>query len=149
LLQESAVDAVKRFLLPLAYVVTPNIPESEELSGISISNKADMIEAAKRIAEAGPSVVIVKGGHLMGTPIDVVWDGSTITHFETPRVETRATHGTGCTYSAAIAAHLAQGCRVQEAIEQSKQYLYGALMSAYTVGAGHSPVHHFHQLWKR
>jgi hydroxymethylpyrimidine/phosphomethylpyrimidine kinase len=149
LLQESAVDAVKKYLLPLAHIVTPNIAESEVLSGISISSEADMIEAAKRIAETGPSVVIVKGGHLIGTPIDIAWDGSTIEYFETPRVETRATHGTGCTYSAAIAAHLAQGYRVQEAIEQSKQYLYEALMSAYTVGAGHSPVHHFHQLWNR
>jgi hydroxymethylpyrimidine/phosphomethylpyrimidine kinase len=147
LLQEEAVSAVKEYLLPLARIVTPNVPEAEVLSGISISSQAGMIAAAKKIAETGPAVVIVKGGHMSGAPIDIVWDGTTVSYFETPRVETQATHGTGCTYSAAIAAYIAKGYRVQDAIEQAKQYLYGALMSAYDVGAGHSPVHHFHQLW--
>jgi hydroxymethylpyrimidine/phosphomethylpyrimidine kinase len=149
LLQEDAVEAVKTQLLPLAHVVTPNIPEAEVLAGMPISSQADMIEAARKIADSGPAVVIVKGGHLDGSPIDVAWDGSTVSYFETPRVDTKATHGTGCTYSAAIAAHLAKGYRVQDAIEQSKQYLFNALMNAYDVGAGHSPVHHFHKLWPR
>jgi hydroxymethylpyrimidine/phosphomethylpyrimidine kinase len=149
LLQSDAVEAVTRHLLPLAHVVTPNIPEAEVLSGMAISDQADMIEAARKIADAGPAVVIVKGGHLDGTPIDVAWDGATVSYFETPRVDTAATHGTGCTYSAAIAAHLAKGYGVHDAIERSKQYLFQALMTAYDIGAGHSPVHHFHQLWPR
>ena len=149
LLQEDAVDAVKQHLLPLAHVVTPNIPEAEALSGTAINTEAEMIDAAKRIAEFGPGVVVVKGGHRSGAPIDIAWDGAEITRFETPRVATQATHGTGCTYSSAIAANLARGLRVQHAIEQAKQYLYGALMHAYNVGSGHSPVHHFHQLWSR
>lgn len=149
LLQKDAVDAVKTFLLPLAHVVTPNIPEAEVLSGMAITNEADMIEAAKRIADAGPNVVLVKGGHMSGAPLDIAWDGATIAHFETPRVETQATHGTGCTFSAAIAAHLAKGLPAPDAIEYSKQYLYRSLMGAYDIGAGHSPVHHFHKLWNQ
>lgn len=147
LLQEEAVAAVKEYLLPLAYIVTPNVPEAEVLAGMSITNEAEMIAAAKIIAESGPDVVVVKGGHMAGAPIDIAWDGSTISYFETPRVDTRATHGTGCTYSSAITAYLARGYEVQDAIERAKQYLYGALMCAYDIGAGHSPVHHFHQLW--
>jgi hydroxymethylpyrimidine/phosphomethylpyrimidine kinase len=147
LLQEEAVLAVRTHLLPLARVVTPNIPEAEVLAERSIESEADMIEAAKRIAESGPEIVIVKGGHRSGPPIDIAWDGSTTSYFETPRVETLATHGTGCTYSAAIAANLAKGMPVQQAIEHAKRYLFEALKTAYDIGAGHSPVHHFHALW--
>jgi hydroxymethylpyrimidine/phosphomethylpyrimidine kinase len=147
LLQEDAIDAVRYRLLPLAYVVTPNIPEAEVLAGMSIHNQQEMSEAAKRIGDLGPRVVVVKGGHLDGDPVDIAFDGSTISRFETPRVNTTATHGTGCTYAAAIAAYLAHGLHVQEAIERAKQYLYGALLAAYRVGSGHSPVHHFHQMW--
>jgi hydroxymethylpyrimidine/phosphomethylpyrimidine kinase len=148
LLAEEAVEAVRSRLLPLAYVVTPNIPEAEVLSGMTIHNENEMIEAAKRIHELGVDVALVKGGHLSGDPIDIAWDGSTVTRFETPRVLTKNTHGTGCTYAAAIAAYLARGAHVHEAIEQSKQYLYGAILAAYEVGSGHSPVHHFYRLWK-
>jgi hydroxymethylpyrimidine/phosphomethylpyrimidine kinase len=147
LLQEEAVEAVREYLLPLARIVTPNIPEAEVLAGITIESEADMIEAARLIHKAGPEIVIVKGGHLVESPIDIAWDGKTAAHFETERVETTSTHGTGCTFSAAIAAHLAQGYEVYDAIERSKQYLFGALLKAYRVGAGHSPVHHFHKLW--
>lgn len=148
LLQEVAVEAVRSRLLPLAYVVTPNIPEAEVLTGTTIASQKDMIEAAKRITEMGPGVAVVKGGHRSGEPIDVAWDGNTVSYFETPRVATNATHGTGCTFSSAIAAFLAHGYEVHEAIEHAKHYLYGALMAAYEVGGGHSPVHHFHQLWR-
>jgi hydroxymethylpyrimidine/phosphomethylpyrimidine kinase len=148
LLQEDAVEAVRTSLLPLARVVTPNIPEAEVFSGMPISTQADMIEAAKRIAEAGPAVVIVKGGHLDGPPVDICWDGTSVSRFETPRVDTQATHGTGCTYSSAITAYLAHGLAIQDAIERAKEYLYEALMTAYSVGEGHSPVHHFHRLWE-
>lgn len=148
LLHEDAVAAVREYLLPLARIVTPNIPEAEVLAGMKIESEADMIEAARIIHNAGPEIVIVKGGHLAESPIDIAWDGNAAAHFETERVNTTATHGTGCTFSAAIAAHLAQGYEVYDAIERSKQYLFGALMKAYRVGAGHSPVHHFHRLWR-
>jgi hydroxymethylpyrimidine/phosphomethylpyrimidine kinase len=147
LLHEDAVSAVKEHLLPLARVVTPNIPEAEVLAGMNIASQADMIEAAKRIHQTGPEVVIVKGGHLADTPIDIAWDGYSTMYFETARVDTTSTHGTGCTFSAAIAAHLARGYPINEAVERSKRYLFGALMTAYRIGAGHSPVHHFHELW--
>lgn len=147
LLQEDAVQAVVNQLLPLAYVVTPNIPEAEVLAGVAVHNEHEMIDAAKRIAERGPRIVIVKGGHLSGPPIDIAFDGSTVSYFETPRVNTTATHGTGCTFSSAIAANLARGLRVQDAIEQAKQYLYRSLLNAFEIGGGHSPVHHFHQMW--
>jgi hydroxymethylpyrimidine/phosphomethylpyrimidine kinase len=148
LLHEEAVEAVRRDLLPLAMVVTPNVPEAEVLAGGTIATKSDMLDAARLIREAGPSVVIVKGGHLEGAPLDVVWDGETANYFETPRVNTSATHGTGCTYSAAITAGLAQGRPVLESIERARTYLFEALKRAYRVGAGHSPVHHFHDVWR-
>jgi hydroxymethylpyrimidine/phosphomethylpyrimidine kinase len=147
LLQEDAVAAVVHHLLPLARIVTPNIPEAEVLIGKAISSQEEMSDAARRIAGMGPEIVIVKGGHGIGAPIDVVWDGSTAFFVETERVDTRATHGTGCTYSAAIAANLAIGLSPEEAIHSARQYLFGALKSAYEIGSGHSPVHHFHELW--
>ena len=147
LLKEEAVRAVREHLLPLARIVTPNIPEAEVLAEMKIDSEADMIEAARQIHKSGPAIVIVKGGHLADLPIDIAWDGEQASYFQTDRVDTTATHGTGCTFSSAIAAHLAHGYEVNDAIERSKQYLYGALMTAYQVGSGHSPVHHFHQLW--
>ena len=148
LLREDAVDAVRRALLPLALVVTPNIPEAEVLADRPIRSIPEMEEAARAIAASGPRWVVVKGGHLPGEPVDVVFDGGGFEHLRTARVETRHTHGTGCTFSAAIAALLAQGVAPPAAIAGAKQYLYEALRSAYAVGAGHSPVHHFHALWR-
>ncbi|HET9014408.1 MAG TPA: bifunctional hydroxymethylpyrimidine kinase/phosphomethylpyrimidine kinase [Thermomicrobiaceae bacterium] len=148
LLREDAVEAVQRVLLPLALVVTPNVPEAEVLAGRSIGSIHDMEEAARSIAASGARWVVVKGGHLPGEPIDVVFNGTSFEHLGTPRVDTPHTHGTGCTFSAAIAARLASGRAPLDAIADAKQYLYAALRGAYAVGAGHSPVHHFHALWQ-
>lgn len=148
LLREDAVDAVRSALLPVAYVVTPNIPEAEVLAGREIRTERDMADAARAIAGMGARVVVVKGGHLGGDPVDIVFDGQTIERLSAPRVQTRHTHGTGCTFSAAIAARLAAGRPVLDAITDAKQYLYEALSHAYQVGAGHSPVHHFYELWR-
>ena len=148
LLREDAVAAVRVALLPLALVVTPNIPEAEVLSGRSIRSINDMEEAARAISARGARWVVVKGGHREGEPVDVVFDGTHFEHLSTPRVETRHTHGTGCTFSAAITAYLARGLAPLAAIAEAKQYLYQALQHAYAVGAGHSPVHHFHALWR-
>jgi hydroxymethylpyrimidine/phosphomethylpyrimidine kinase len=148
LLREDAVGAVLELLLPLTFIVTPNIPEAEVLSGRSIESDDEMVEAARAIHARGARVVVVKGGHRDGDAVDVVFDGSTIERFTSPRVNTRNTHGTGCTFSAAIAARLAAGREALDAIADAKAYLYGALLNSYEVGAGHSPVHHFYQLWR-
>ncbi|HET7034518.1 MAG TPA: bifunctional hydroxymethylpyrimidine kinase/phosphomethylpyrimidine kinase [Thermomicrobiaceae bacterium] len=147
LLREDAIDALRTALLPLALVVTPNIPEAEVLAGRAIQSEADMREAARAIRALGPNLVVVKGGHLEGAAADVVFDGAGFEVLSRPRVATQHTHGTGCTFSAAIAARLAAGVAPLDAIGEAKEYLYQALRHAYRVGAGHSPVHHFHALW--
>ncbi len=144
LLQESAVGALKARLLPLALVVTPNIPEAEVLSGRPIATDEDARAAALAIAALGPRYVIVKGGHRAGDPVDLVYDGNAFTEVPGERIETRNNHGTGDTYSAAIAAYLAHGLAVPDAIVAAKRYLTEALRASYAVGDGHSPVNHFH-----
>jgi hydroxymethylpyrimidine/phosphomethylpyrimidine kinase len=146
LLQPSAVTALRERLLPLALVVTPNIPETEILTGLAIDSPAAAQEAALRIADLGPRYVVVKGGHLPGDPVDVVYDGAdgTFTELHAVRIETRNTHGTGCSFSAAIAALLARGSAPLEAIAEAKRWLTEAIRQSYAIGAGHSPVNHFH-----
>ncbi|HEU5433952.1 MAG TPA: bifunctional hydroxymethylpyrimidine kinase/phosphomethylpyrimidine kinase [Thermomicrobiales bacterium] len=146
LLQPAAVTAVKRKLLPLTLIATPNVPEAEVLSGREIASAADAREAAKAIAALGPAFVVVKGGHLPGAPVDLVFDGVDFTEIGGERIETRNTHGTGCTFSAAIAAFLARGLPPLAAIAAAKTFLTAALRASYQIGAdeGHSPVNHFH-----
>ncbi len=148
LLREDAIGAVIEDLLPLTYVVTPNIPEAEVLTGLDIVGEEGMIEAARAIHARGAHYVVVKGGHLSGDAVDVVFDGRSVERLRSPRVDTRHTHGTGCTFSAAIAANLASGLNALDAISEAKRYLHGALVDAYEIGAGHSPVHHFYRLWR-
>ncbi len=148
LLREDAVDSIRSVLLPLALIATPNIPEAEILTGQRIESEPEMAEAARMIGAMGARFVVVKGGHLEGDPVDIVYDGTSIERVVTPRVQTRHSHGTGCTFSAAIAARLATGDLVPTAIVAAKQYVYDALIHAYKVGAGQSPVHHFYRLWQ-
>lgn len=143
LLQPNAVSALKKDLLPLASIVTPNIPEAEILADMSIVTADDMREAARRIAALGPKIVIVKGGHLDGPPIDLVFDGEVFLPVEGERILTRNTHGTGCTFSAAITALLAHGLPPMEAIQLARRYLESTLRHSYSIGEGHSPVNHF------
>lgn len=143
LLQPAAVGMVKRLLLPLARVVTPNIPEAEVLSGRQITTIDDAREAAKAIAALGPRFVVIKGGHSPGEPVDRVWDGEELHEFASERVLTQNTHGTGCTFSAGIAAFIARGLPPLEAIAAAKDYLTEALRQSYAIGDGHSPVNHF------
>ncbi len=147
LLREDAVEALRQVLLPLALVVTPNAPEAEVLAGRAVRSETDMVEAARAIHALGPRYVVVKGGHLPGDAVDILFDGRTVERFALPRVPTRHTHGTGCTFSAAIAAYLARGEEVPSAVWHAKQYLHEALRHAYPIGAGQSPVHHFYALW--
>jgi hydroxymethylpyrimidine/phosphomethylpyrimidine kinase len=143
LLREDAVQALRQTLLPLALVVTPNLPEAEALAGMAVRGRGELEEAARRIAALGAHYVLVKGGHAPGDPVDVLFDGHVFQEFHGARVQTRNTHGTGCTLSAAIAAHLARGAPVEEAVKRAKDYLTVALRTAYPIGHGHGPLNHF------
>jgi hydroxymethylpyrimidine/phosphomethylpyrimidine kinase len=146
LLAESAVAAVKECLLPLAFVITPNLPEAEVLAGRGIAGDADLRDAARAISALGPRIVVIKGGHQSGPPDDLVFDGAEFTILPGERVSTANTHGTGCTFSAAITAGLALGRPPLAAIAEAKRYVTAALRTSYPIGTGHSPVNHFHVL---
>src|SRR5687767_4224684 len=144
LLEEPAVAAIRNQLLPMARVVTPNIPEAEVLTGMRIASLDDMRAAARRILELGPGVVLVKGGHLEGgESIDVAADESGVFEFRGPRLATLQTHGTGCTLASAIAANLALGHEVRDAIGRARVYLEGAIRNAPGIGHGQGPLSHF------
>jgi hydroxymethylpyrimidine/phosphomethylpyrimidine kinase len=149
LLQEEAVAAIRTELLKLAEVVTPNVPEAEVLTGLSITTLDDMRTAARRIRTLGPRVVVVKGGHLPqgDLVVDVVCTPDAEFDLTGRRFETRHTHGTGCTFAAAIAAHLALGQPVDEALRSARAYLEGAIEHAPGLGAGHGPLNHFWRLY--
>ena len=144
LLQPQACACLKEVLLPLAKVVTPNIPEAEALTGLSIATEEAVYEAARRIHAMGPAFVLIKGGHLVGVQAtDYLFDGSTFQPYSSERINTRHTHGTGCTYSAAIAAYLGKGFPVAEAVFRAKTYVTGAIRQSFALGAGHGPLNHF------
>ena len=148
LIQKSAVAALRTKLIPLASVVTPNIPEAEELTGMKLVTSAEIKEAAKQILRMGTRTVVIKGGHLKGPALDLFYDGKKFTALNAPRIRTKNTHGTGCTFSAAIAAYLAKGEKLDRAVALAKKFITQAIQASFTIGAGHSPVHHFHQWWK-
>jgi len=147
LLREDARAALIEHLLPLASVVTPNLHEAMALTGMTLSTLEDMRQAARRIHAMGPAWVVVKGGHLVGSEdaIDVLYDGREFHEYRAPRVNTPNTHGTGCTFASAIAAGLAKGLPVVEAVSQAKDYLTRVLRAsaALHLGHGHGPLHHF------
>ena len=148
LIKKNAVAALRLELIPLATVVTPNIPEAEELTGMKIRGGEDIGKAARRMIDMGARSVVIKGGHLKGPAVDLFFDGKNMRVLVAPRIRTRNTHGTGCTFSAAIAAYLARGEVLESAVRAAKRYLTEAIRSGYRIGAGHSPVHHFHGFWK-
>jgi hydroxymethylpyrimidine/phosphomethylpyrimidine kinase len=148
LIQKSAVAALRRKLIPLALVVTPNIAEAEELTSMKLLTAAEIREAAKRIVKMGARTVVIKGGHLKGPAIDLFYDGKKFIELSAPRIRTKNTHGTGCTFSAAIAAYLAKGEKLDSAVALAKKFITQAIQSSFSIGAGHSPVHHFHRFWK-
>lgn len=143
LLSDEAVSTLIAELLPLALVVTPNLPEAEALSGRSIGGPEGVLDAAKAIADLGAKVVVVKGGHAAGDRCeDLVWDGRAAHRFGGPRIETRSTHGTGCTLSAAISAWLARGVDPVDAVRRGRLFVEGALAAAKPLGEGRGPAHH-------
>jgi hydroxymethylpyrimidine/phosphomethylpyrimidine kinase len=150
LLREEAVAALREELLPLALVVTPNLPEAEVLTGRPVKTLDDMREAGREIVALGARAALVKGGHLDGDPVDVLYAEGRMLELPARRIHTKNTHGTGCTYASAIAAYLARGESVEGAVTQAKVYLTAAIEQAYPIGHGHGhgPVHHFHRLWQ-
>jgi hydroxymethylpyrimidine/phosphomethylpyrimidine kinase len=149
LLDPAAEAAYRERLLPLAEVVTPNLAEAEALLGRPVRSLEAMADAARDLHAQGPRAVVVKGGHLEGDPVDVFFDGGRMERLPAPRIATRNTHGTGCTLSAAIAARLALGHELLEAVRGAKAYLTEALRGAYTLGRGAGPVDHLHPLTRR
>ena len=148
LIQKNAVAALRSKLIPLAAVVTPNIPEAEELTGMKLRTPEDTREAARQIIKMGAKTVVIKGGHLKGPAVDILYDGKKFTTLNAPRIRTKNTHGTGCTFSAAIAAYRARGETVESAVVAAKKFITAAIKASFSIGAGHSPVHHFYRYWK-
>ncbi|MCG8552713.1 MAG: bifunctional hydroxymethylpyrimidine kinase/phosphomethylpyrimidine kinase [Desulfobacterales bacterium] len=154
LLQNDAVDALTRLLLPLATVITPNLPEASVLLGKPIDTQDQMEDAAAGLAQLGAANVLVKGGHLASGPgIDLLYETASgqTTRYTADRVDTPNSHGTGCTLSSAIAAGLARGLNLKEAVAKAKTYITDALKAGADIktGSGHGPVHHFHRLWEK
>jgi len=147
LLQPDARNALVERLLPLAFVVTPNLPEAEALAGVSVTERGDMEEAARRIHALGPRYVLVKGGHLKGDAVDLLWNGRAFTEFTAPRVDSPNTHGTGCTLSAAIAAGLARGQALGDSIRSAKAYVTRAIREGFQAGRGVGQLRHFIPDW--
>jgi hydroxymethylpyrimidine/phosphomethylpyrimidine kinase len=148
LIEKSAVAALRNKLIPLASIVTPNIPEAEVLAGMKLRGADEIRQAAIRIVKMGAKTVLIKGGHLKGSAVDLFYDGKKFAALSAPRIRGKNTHGTGCTLSAAIAAGLAKGQKLETAVTQAKRYITDALRHGYRIGSGHSPVHHFYRYWK-
>jgi hydroxymethylpyrimidine/phosphomethylpyrimidine kinase len=146
------VEAMREHLFALASLITPNLPEAARLAEAPLpADLAGLEDLAIRLSRQGARAVLVKGGHLSGAMAeDVLFAGGKVSRFSAPRVETRNTHGTGCTLSSAIAAHLARGMALDDAVRAAKDYLTDALRAseALDVGQGHGPVHHFARLWR-
>lgn len=149
LLRRDALQVMARRLIPLAAVVTPNLSEAARLTGVKGTGPAAMREAARRIVGMGARSVVVKGGHRRGPAVDLFYDGKRFLELSAPRVRTRGIHGTGCTFAAAVAAHLARGKEVAAAVAEAKRYITLAIRKSFPVGSGHSPVHHFYRFWPR
>lgn len=163
LLSESAIGTLREKLLPWATIVTPNVPEAAVLSGQSkdsIQSLDDMLACAKKLGELGPDYVYLKGGHLPlpseANPnekiiVDVLYESATgkTYKFEKKQIDSKATHGTGCTQSAALCAELAKGQTVRKAVENASRYVQGAIASAYPLGQGSGPVNHLHTMVTR
>jgi hydroxymethylpyrimidine/phosphomethylpyrimidine kinase len=143
LLDDSAVGVLRDELLPRATLLTPNVPEAEALSGIRIVGDEDLRRAVCRLREMGARALLVKGGHREGDAVDILFDGAEWHEFRAPRIDTRHTHGTGCTYSAAIAALLARGEALVDAVAQAKRFVHEAIRTAPGLGRGAGPLNHF------
>ena len=146
LLRDDAVEALRELLLPLATVVTPNLPEAERLSGLSVASEQQRVQAAREIGASG-AAVLIKGGHGEGDElVDLLFDGEGVQRYSHRRLETSSTHGTGCTLSSAIAAGLGWGRPLRQSVSEAIDYLHGAIASAFALGSGHGPVDHLYRI---
>ena len=148
LMEPAAIETLIGTVIPIADVLTPNIPEAEKITGGRIRTLADMEEAAKAIHTMGCRAVVVKGGHAAGNAVDVLFDGKEICHFDTARIDTKNTHGTGCTFSSAVASQLARGMGLREAVRKAKDYVTMAIGHSLDIGKGCGPTHHFWHLYQ-
>lgn len=149
LLAPEACATLIRELLPLATLLTPNLPEAEAISGLKVSRREEMLSVAQRIIELGAKAVLVKGGHLNDTADDLLYDGREELWFPGKRIETKNTHGTGCTLSSSLAANLAKGLTLAEAVRASKAYVTEAIAHGLALGSGCGPTHHFVDLYRK
>jgi hydroxymethylpyrimidine/phosphomethylpyrimidine kinase len=149
LMQEAALSFFTSELIPFADMLTPNIPEAEAITGLKISTVEDMKKAAESIYSMGTRSVLVKGGHLEGDAEDILFDGKNFYSYITKRINTKNTHGTGCTFSSAIAANLALGMNYFEAVGKAKKYVTMAIEHSLDIGKGHGPTNHFYNLCYR
>ncbi|SVC74751.1 uncharacterized protein METZ01_LOCUS327605 [marine metagenome] len=148
LLREDAIGSLRTRLLPLAMVVTTNIPEAEALTETTIVSDADVRRAAEAIVGMGARSVVVKGGHREGPATDLFYDGKEFKEFTAPRFDTVNTHGTGCTFASAVAAGLARGMVVTDAVALAKDYVTEGIRLSFSIGQGHGPLNHFYRFWK-
>ena len=153
LLQDDAIQAIKDHLMPLADVVTPNLPEAEVLLAQKIESIEDMQRAARALAQFGSRSILIKGGHLeesKSTDLLYLTEEDRFVMLEAERIESRNNHGTGCTLSSAVAAYLSRGNRTEDAVRKAKTYIQNAIRAGaqYKIGHGHGPVHHFFEFWE-
>lgn len=147
LLAPEAERTLVQELLPQAYVLTPNIPEAEVLSNMEIKTIEDMEKSAKKIKELQPEWVLIKGGHRVADSIDVLYNGTQFYYLKGEHLDSTNTHGTGCSLSSAIAANLAMGKRVVEAVQAAKEYVFQGILHAPNIGKGNGPIQHFYYLY--
>lgn len=149
LIEEEAVEVLKKELFPLALIVTPNLREAERLTGEEITSEKALREAAREIYALGPRAVIIKGGHFDDASLstDCLFDGREFTSLSSTRLKTNNTHGSGCTFASAIAAYLARGLTLKEAVTGAKDYVTEAIRHSLTLGRGHGPLGHFYRFW--
>ncbi len=148
LLKSSDEIVLRRLLIPLATIITPNIPEASVLTGRSIKTIEDMERTCKEMYSMGPSAVLLKGGHMEGDLlVDVFYDGSNFEYLSYRRVPTKNTHGTGCTLASAIASYLAKGLELKEAVKKAREYVQGAIGHSLNLGKGHGPLNHMWQFY--
>ena len=152
LMDPKAIDTLLTYIIPRAELLTPNIPEAEKISGLQIKDEGDMIKAAEKILNMGCCRVLIKGGHRVDNfveeSVDLLWDGKELFSFSAPRIQTKNTHGTGCTLSSAIASNLALGFPMRDAVKRAKDYISIAIEHSLSIGKGHGPTNHFYQLYK-
>jgi len=149
LLNPHAEVTLIKELLPMAMIVTPNIPEAEVMTNMSIRTLKEMEEAAKAIYQLGAKNVLLKGGHLENEATDILYDGREFSYLSSPRIATKNTHGTGCTLSSAITSNLALGYTLNEAVVRAKEYITLAIQHSLSIGKGVGPTHHFYTLYKK